>query len=117
MNDPQSLHGGCPVGAGGVKWSMTKWIHKGAFSRGHKMKFPEGVCDDEDTNCAGWAKSGECEKNPAYMTGDGRENDGHCAFSCGTCPRGSKRLDGTAAATPADAGEAPPARAAEEPEF
>ena len=60
MNDPQSLHGGCPVGAGGVKWSMTKWIHKGAFSLGHKMKFPEGVCDDEDANCAGWAKSGEC---------------------------------------------------------
>ena len=48
------------MGAGGVKWSMTKWIHKGAFSRGHKMKFPEGVCDDEDANCAGWAKSGEC---------------------------------------------------------
>lgn len=37
-------------------------------------------CADKDENCETWALSGECDKNPAYMT-EGRM----CLFSCGRC--------------------------------
>ena len=41
----------------------------------------EPACSDETdaTTCAGWAKSGECEKNPGFMRSS-------CQKSCGTCP-------------------------------
>jgi len=31
------------------------------------------------TNCEGWAKSGECDRNPGFMRGA-------CALACGACP-------------------------------
>ena len=63
----------------------------GAFEADAAHKhFPEGVCDDEDANCKGWAKAGECQNNPDYMVGKGK-GDGYCMFSCGKCPAGSKR--------------------------
>lgn len=36
------------------------------------------TCEDENKNCAHWAKHGECEANPKYMT----EN---CQKSCNLC--------------------------------
>ncbi|CAE8598426.1 unnamed protein product [Polarella glacialis] len=36
------------------------------------------VCEDESGNCASWASSGECAKNPGYMVL-------MCRKSCGTC--------------------------------
>ena len=86
--DWKSTHAGCPV-IKGEKWSATKWMHVGPVEYGHKMKFPEGVCDDEDDKCEGWANAGECEKNPAYMIGNKNE-DGFCMRSCGKCPEGTK---------------------------
>jgi len=41
-----------------------------------------GVCQDESSECAGWAESGECERNPAYMHVS-------CKKACGKCPRAS----------------------------
>merc|ERR1719348_2650221 len=35
-------------------------------------------CVDKEANCEAWADSGECEKNPDYMTLN-------CAKSCGKC--------------------------------
>ena len=35
-------------------------------------------CVDENNECAIWAKSGECEKNPNYMSS-------FCRRSCKTC--------------------------------
>lgn len=89
--DQKSTHAGCPV-TKGVKWSATKWMHVGAFSQGHKMVFPEGVCDDENDGCKVWAQQGECEKNPNFMVGPPHE-DGHCMRSCGKCPDGSRTKD------------------------
>mmetsp|Transcript_37693 Transcript_37693/g.43052 ORF Transcript_37693/g.43052 Transcript_37693/m.43052 type:complete len:153 (+) Transcript_37693:64-522(+) len=37
-------------------------------------------CEDNHKNCAGWAKNGECDKNPKYM-GE------HCLKSCDSCPK------------------------------
>jgi len=36
-------------------------------------------CADESEYCAAWAASGECTKNPGYMTHS-------CTASCGVCP-------------------------------
>ena len=38
-------------------------------------------CRDERVECAGWAASGECETNEAYMMSS-------CAFSCTKCSEG-----------------------------
>lgn len=43
-----------------------------------------GLCADADPNCKGWAKSGECERNAKFMTGD-LGNPGACSLSCGKC--------------------------------
>ena len=44
-------------------------------------------CAGQDANdqCAKWAESGECEKNPDYMKGDGGLGLGSCRLACGTC--------------------------------
>ena len=94
--DLKSTHAGCSV-VRGVKWSATKWMHVGAFAVGHKMPFAPGVCDDEEAQCAAWARAGECEKNPSYMVGLPHE-DGHCMRSCGKCPAGSRPNAETSAA-------------------
>lgn len=44
-----------------------------------------GVCIDLDTRCAGWAASGECEKNAGWMTGAESDNAGACRLSCKVC--------------------------------
>merc|ERR1719346_950903 len=36
-------------------------------------------CTDSNALCAGWAASGECQRNPGWML----EN---CRLSCGNCP-------------------------------
>ena len=38
----------------------------------------EVVCADDAEGCGGWAKDGECDKNPGYMKA-------HCKLSCGLC--------------------------------
>lgn len=42
------------------------------------VEVPWWCHDDNESECAGWAKSGECTKNPAYMSN-------FCRVSCGTC--------------------------------
>jgi 2OG-Fe(II) oxygenase superfamily len=46
-----------------------------------------GVCMDVDSRCVEWAKSGECTKNPGYMTGADSENVGACRLACQTCQK------------------------------
>jgi len=86
--DTASMHAGCPV-LKGEKWSATKWMHVGSFETGHHMKFPPGVCDDENPSCASWAGNGECDKNAVYMRGQPGE-DGFCMRSCGQCKPGTR---------------------------
>ena len=38
----------------------------------------DGACDDNNTNCPGWANSGECAANPGYMLK-------YCRKSCQVC--------------------------------
>ena len=40
-------------------------------------------CEDHNKECAHWAASGECEKNPGYMVGN--DSDGVCLRSCHKC--------------------------------
>lgn len=54
-------------------------------------------CRDLDRACRGWADSGECESNAAFMVAK-------CALSCGACPSTS----GAASALPAPPPGAPP---------
>ncbi|KAB2085156.1 hypothetical protein ERO13_A05G362700v2 [Gossypium hirsutum] len=83
--DTASLHGSCPV-IKGEKWSATKWIHVRSFDRSKRLnrRAAIGECVDENENCAGWAKAGECEKNPTYMVGS-RGSPGFCRKSCKVC--------------------------------
>ena len=90
--DELSLHGGCPV-IKGTKWSATKWMHLKSFDMGGAFRFPEGVCDDQNEQCEGWAGMGECDKNPKYMVGTAGRDDGNCMRACGECPPGSKRKE------------------------
>ncbi|XP_052485615.1 probable prolyl 4-hydroxylase 7 isoform X2 [Gossypium raimondii] len=83
--DTASLHGSCPV-IKGEKWSATKWIHVRSFDRSKRLnrRAAMGECVDENENCAGWAKAGECKKNPTYMVGSGG-SPGFCRKSCKVC--------------------------------
>lgn len=42
-------------------------------------------CTDEASECQGWVESGECERNPQFMIGDGSGFLGKCRLSCGAC--------------------------------
>eukprot|EP00884_Botryococcus_braunii_P014162 jgi/Botrbrau1/22747/Bobra.0132s0080.1 len=78
--DFASLHGSCPT-LKGEKWSATKWIHEGAFSK--SLLATSGICVDDNEMCGVWAKSGECSKNPGYMKAA-------CRKSCNTCTEKQK---------------------------
>ncbi|CAL5368009.1 unnamed protein product [Camellia sinensis] len=80
--DPLSLHGSCPV-IEGEKWSATKWIHVRSFEK--ILKHANGGCIDENENCARWAASGECKRNPLYMVGS-EGVVGNCMKSCKVPP-------------------------------
>ncbi|CAL5368007.1 unnamed protein product [Camellia sinensis] len=79
--DPLSLHGSCPV-IEGDKWSATRWIHVRSFQV--TSKSTNGDCVDENENCAQWAASGECKRNPLYMVGS-EGVVGNCMKSCKVC--------------------------------
>ena len=56
----------------------------------HKMMRMLGMretCRDLDTQCGGWAKSGQCDLNPAFMLES-------CRKSCGQCEQGDATADG-----------------------
>ena len=90
--DERSLHGGCkPKGSHIEKWGANQWIwnhpkrHRGTYPRkgARKPKASKAGggkpgCEDSDENCAAWAESGECSKNPDFM-------QSNCRASCGTC--------------------------------
>ncbi|ONK74897.1 uncharacterized protein A4U43_C03F11240 [Asparagus officinalis] len=79
--DPLSLHGSCPVIVG-EKWSATKWIHVGSYTR--PTRVGNGECADENLLCPQWAAAGECQKNPLYMVGS-KTFPGFCRKSCRMC--------------------------------
>jgi len=58
----------------------------------------ETACSDTDANCASWARTGECSKNPGFM-------HTQCARSCGTCGSGSGDMGMHANAAAAEAWE------------
>lgn len=79
------------------KVCATKWYHVARYAMPHEkaekvehVQFrpdrppaPPG-CKDAEFSCIGWADSGECESNEAFMIGSpGRP--GHCLLSCGRC--------------------------------
>ena len=74
--DPASTHASCPT-SGGEKWTATKWIHEREFATG---TWREPTCEDTVAACEGWARGGECAKNPMFMIG--AETSGACVRSC-----------------------------------
>lgn len=84
--DPGSSHAGCPV-IKGEKWTATKWMHVNPLGAPgedvHKIFYdggplPTPACNDANEACAGWAQSGECDKNPGFMHKS-------CTMSCRLC--------------------------------
>ena len=47
-------------------------------------RFLKKACVDTDVQCESWAQSGECEKNPSFMSGVPGV-PGKCNLACGTC--------------------------------
>lgn len=71
--------------AGGTSVDITLNFkqHLGRYSNQWEREIPgaDPVCVDKLKGCAGWAKSGECERNPGYMLDN-------CQASCPAgCPR------------------------------
>ncbi|KAG2489361.1 hypothetical protein HYH03_012191 [Edaphochlamys debaryana] len=92
QTDTHSMHTGCPVVAG-VKWNAVKWIHGKPFREEEYKRYlkeafnplPDpGICVDLHEMCNTWAKSGECENNPGYMTGS-NSGMGQCRLACKAC--------------------------------
>lgn len=54
----------------GEKWSAPKWLRTNAFQREHRTAPIVEPCIDLHANCKDWAAQGECEGNPAFMTGE-----------------------------------------------
>ena len=75
-SDALAGHASCPT-LRGTKFTATKWIHESPFSTG---TYVTPTCEDVNTECAGWASVGECEKNPGFMMGI--ESVGACSKSC-----------------------------------
>lgn len=97
--DKAALHAGCPVLAG-VKWTATKWIHETEYAN---PAFKAAACVDDPktgaSQCAAWARAGECDKNPNFMIGSGI-TPGSCIASCcggGVVGGGRARVDLSAA--------------------
>ncbi|KAG6500813.1 hypothetical protein ZIOFF_040668 [Zingiber officinale] len=80
--DPASLHASCPV-IEREKWSAPKWIHVRSFDNPQKPSSTK-ECSDYNENCSYWASTGECQKNPNYMIGNGAVL-GNCRKSCMVC--------------------------------
>ncbi|XP_074592317.1 putative prolyl 4-hydroxylase 6 [Curcuma longa] len=80
--DPASLHGSCPV-IEGEKWSAPKWIHVSSYDNLQEPSSTE-ECSDYNENCSYWASTGQCQKNPNYMIGNG-VTLGNCRKSCMVC--------------------------------
>lgn len=77
IESPGSLHGSCDV-INGTKFSAPVWVRQAPF---HVADLPPDgpvPCVDADTNCPGWAKSGECTNNAGFMTKK-------CRLSCKEC--------------------------------
>ena len=51
-----------------------------------KRPLAQGACEDTQDRCPEWAKMGECEKNPGFMSGG-------CPRSCGGCDKPSATLE------------------------
>lgn len=96
--DYAASHAGCPV-IRGEKWTATLWIHQNEYSGvpgrpSPPPPPPPSACHDSEMQCRSWARHGECEKNPSFMVGRGRENPGACMKSCDKCaPDGSFKDD------------------------
>lgn len=83
--DWMAWHGSCDV-MGGVKWAANFWWHLGLMRRHSRGRPPQqrapearrAACEDSSRDCAAWAASGECERNPAYMKAE-------CRRACGVC--------------------------------
>ena len=52
--------------------------HEGLAALARASRAPFDVCDDDDRNCADWAKKGECRANAAFMLSS-------CRRACGVC--------------------------------
>ena len=87
--DPGTTHTACPV-IRGEKWSAPLWIRQGPFQPSSRKgaTSPSGQqvagdsCVDLHPECGGWAASGECKRNAAYMVGE----RGQCLKACKACP-------------------------------
>lgn len=76
----------------GEKWSATKWIHVEAFGRGAEWQTNKWKgCVDANENCDYWARTGECDKNKAYM-------HVYCKLSCNLCEKTNTTGEAAAAA-------------------
>jgi prolyl 4-hydroxylase len=55
--------------------AATKWVHVGYFRPVQLGIQDPSACVDENKNCEGWARNGECNSNSQYMLN-------HCLRSC-----------------------------------
>jgi len=66
--------------AGAGKQAVAAAAAAAAAAAGQGREQASGSdCADQEGDCVGWARAGECDKNPRYL-------HQHCPKSCGQCP-------------------------------
>ncbi|XP_016564594.2 probable prolyl 4-hydroxylase 12 isoform X2 [Capsicum annuum] len=82
--DKSSSHARCPV-TDGEMWYAIKFFYLRSITvQKDPVQSDDDTCTDEDENCARWAATGECEKNPVFMVGS-PDYYGTCRKSCNVC--------------------------------
>ncbi|XP_059304783.1 probable prolyl 4-hydroxylase 12 isoform X1 [Lycium ferocissimum] len=83
--DRISSHARCPV-IEGEMWYTIKFFYLRSITvqKDPLQSDDDTSCTDEDDNCARWAATGECERNPVFMVGS-TDYYGTCRKSCNAC--------------------------------
>ncbi|KAJ8536785.1 hypothetical protein K7X08_035186 [Anisodus acutangulus] len=82
--DRSSSHARCPVIEGEMWYAIKFFYLRSITVQKDSLQLDDTNCTDEDENCARWAATGECQRNPVFMVGS-PDYYGTCRKSCNAC--------------------------------
>ncbi|KAK4363075.1 hypothetical protein RND71_018316 [Anisodus tanguticus] len=82
--DRSSSHARCPVIEGEMWYAIKFFYLRSITVQKDSLQLDDASCTDEDENCARWAATGECQRNPVFMVGS-PDYYGTCRKSCNVC--------------------------------
>ncbi|KAK4350855.1 hypothetical protein RND71_030168 [Anisodus tanguticus] len=82
--DRSSSHARCTVIEGEMWYAIKFFYLRSITVQKDSLQLDDTNCTDEDENCARWAATGECQRNPVFMVGS-PDYYGTCRKSCNAC--------------------------------